>query len=117
MANNTIITYQDGSVSSYSIIGEITYNSIANKSNIIFAEIGSDVSSLGNSAFSGCSKISTIIVPDYVEIIGPYAFSGCNNLTNVVISNGVKTIGQNAFDSCSSLSSIAIPSSVTNIGV
>ena len=61
--------------------------------------------------------ISTIIVPDYVEIIGPYAFSGCNNLTNVVISNGVKTIGQNAFDSCSSLSSIAIPSSVTNIGV
>lgn len=48
--------------------------------------------------------------------IGQYAFSNCSRLTNVAIPDSVTTIADNAFGSCSSLTSITIPDSVTSIG-
>ena len=48
-------------------------------------------------------------------LIGDYAFSGCSSLTSIYIPDGVTTIGFSAFSGCSSLTSIYIPSSVTSI--
>jgi hypothetical protein len=45
------------------------------------------------------------------------AFSGCTNLTSVTIPNGVTTIEARAFFYCTGLTSVSIPASVTNIGV
>ena len=44
-----------------------------------------------------------------------YAFSGCSKLEGIVIPNSVTNIGQGAFSNCSSLSKMTIPQSVTNI--
>ncbi len=49
--------------------------------------------------------------------IGNYAFSGCSSLTSITIPNNVTSIGNFAFSRCSSLTSITIPNSVTSIGV
>ena len=51
-----------------------------------------------------------------VKAIGDLAFSGCSGLTSITIPNSVTTIGAGAFIDCSSLSSITIPSSVLSIG-
>ena len=51
-----------------------------------------------------------------VTSIGSRAFSWCSQLTAVTIPEGVATIGSSAFESCSSLTEVTIPASAINIG-
>ena len=67
------------------------------------------------SAFSGCSNLTSITIPDGVTSIGDYAFSGCNLLTSITIPDGVTSIGDGAFSFCR-FTSITIPDSVRSIG-
>ena len=69
-----------------------------------------------SSAFSGCSGLTSITIPDSVTSIGDSAFYGCSGLTNIIIPDSVTTIGYSAFCGCSGLTSITIPDSVTSIG-
>ena len=52
---------------------------------------------------------------DSVTEIGDYAFSGCTSLKSIMIPNSVTSIGEFAFNCCTSLQSIDIPDSVTQI--
>ena len=74
------------------------------------------VTSIGSSAFSGCSSLTSITLPNFLTSIGSSAFSGCSNLTSITIPEKVTSIGGSAFSGCSSLTSITIPESVTSIG-
>ena len=51
-----------------------------------------------------------------VTSIGSSAFSWCSQLTAVTIPEGVATIGYSAFERCSSLTEVNIPASAINIG-
>ena len=70
----------------------------------------------GEKAFSGCSKLVSIVVPHSVTTIEQNAFYGCTSLTSIAIPESVKTISAYAFHGCNSLAPITIPSSVTSIG-
>ncbi|MEA5100710.1 MAG: leucine-rich repeat domain-containing protein [Bacteroidales bacterium] len=78
--------------------------------------IGNSVTSIGVSAFSGCSGLTSITIPNSVTSIGNNAFKSCTGLTSITIPNSVTSIGSRAFEGCTSLTSITIPNSVTSIG-
>ena len=75
----------------------------------------SSVTSIGVSAFRGCSGLTSVSIPNNVTSIGLYAFEGCSSLTTIDLPNSVTFIGGSAFSNCSSLSSVTIPNSVTSI--
>ncbi len=78
--------------------------------------IGNGVTEIGRSAFSGCSGLTSVAIGNGVTEIGRAAFSGCEGLTGVTIGNSVTTIGESAFSGCSGLTGVTIPDSVTIIG-
>ena len=71
---------------------------------------------IGNNAFTCCSNLTSVTIPDSVTSIGDIAFSGCSGLTFVTIPDGVTSIGLCAFSDCTGLTSITIPDSATSIG-
>ena len=71
---------------------------------------------IGKSAFSGCSGLTSIVIPNSVTSIEYEAFKHCTELTSVEIPNSVTSIGEYAFSGCTGLTSIEIPGSVTSIG-
>ena len=75
-----------------------------------------DKTTIGDSAFSGCTNLISIVIPDTVTSIGTYSFFGCSSLTSIDFGKGIKTIGNAVFYYCSSLNYIVIPDSVETIG-
>ena len=88
------------------------------RSNLIIpGEIkGYRVTSIGGSAFEGCSSLTSINIPDGVTSIRSSAFEGCSSLTSINIPDGVTSIGYDVFRDCTNLTSINIPDGVTSIG-
>ena len=114
-ANSNIENFDDFSL----------FENLTNISNGLFAgctkltsiTIPDGVTSIGDRAFYNCSNLTSIIIPKGITSIGDGAFYNCSNLTSISFEEGsqLETIGKNAFQNCKSLTSITIPDSVTTI--
>ena len=94
-------------------IGEWAFSSC---SALTAVTIPDGVTSIGSNAFRSCSSLTAVTIPASVTNIGIWAFSWCSQLTAVTIPEGVATIGNYAFGYCSSLTAVNIPASAINIG-
>ena len=113
------LAYNQNSLTSISIPTSVTtigYSAFEGCSGLTSVAISASVTSIGNSAFEGCSGLTSVTIPDSVTSIGDWAFEGCSGLTSVIIGSSVTSIGKEAFKGCSGLISVTIPDSVTSIG-
>ena len=77
---------------------------------------GLPVTSIRDSAFATCRRLTSITIPGSVTSIGIKAFDRCFSLTSLTIPDSVTSIGDEAFWNCIGLTSITIPEGVTRIG-
>ncbi len=73
------------------------------------------ITSIGESAFSGCSGLTSVTLPNGLTHIDSYAFYGCSGLTSITLPGTLTTIEGSAFRDCSGLTSVILPASVTSI--
>ncbi len=66
------------------------------------------LTAVDNSAFSGCSSLTSVSIPNSVTSIGESSFSGCSCLNSINIPQSVSSISTNAFAGCTSLTSVHI---------
>ena len=76
---------------------------------------GKPVTSIGDSAFSECTGLTSVEIPDSVTYIGGWAFFGCVLLNTVELPNGIKSIKVHTFHGCTKLTNLTIPSSLISI--
>ena len=59
-----------------------------------------------NTLIVGCN---VTVIPNSVKHIGNYAFNGCDKMTSIAIPNSVESVGTSPFSNCSNLTTIYIP--------
>lgn len=89
---------------SVTYIGVNAFNSCTNLSSITLST--NNITSIRSHTFSGCSKLSSIVIPDGVTSIQSGAFFNCTKLTSITIPGSVTSIGSNVFTGCTSLNDI-----------
>ncbi len=121
-----------------------TYTIVSCDTKAVVSEVpelrnGYTITAIGEKAFTGCTLIKELKLPDSVKTIGDNAFAGCTSLRKVelpknlkslplgaflnctrleeaVMPEGLISIGNYAFYGCSALGSIKLPSTVSEIG-
>ena len=96
-------------IGSYAFSGcsELTYINV-DKSNTKYKSIDGVLYSKDGKTLILCpaGKTGSLTIPDSVTTIGSSAFSGCSGLKSVTISDSVTSIGSQAFSGCSKLTSV-----------
>ena len=111
----TSITIHSGITS----IGDHAFSGCSSLTGVSFAK-GSELTSIGSSAFDYCSSLKSIEIPAGVTSIGDRAFQYCSNLNDVSFAEGseLTSIGSGVFEYCSNLESVTFAegSQLTSIG-
>ena len=131
----------------YTLAGELVFNAAVtqiatdgfrNATELVSVDMsGSTVQKIGNSAFSGCTKLATVLLPDTIEQIEALAFENCVSLEDIdlkdaviadgsvfsgagireyVIPDGTQEIAEGMFINWGKLEKVEIPESVTRVG-
>lgn len=74
------------------------------------------VTTIGSSAFSQCTGLTSVKIPNSITTIEFFAFNGCSGITTIALPNSILRIGDGAFSGCKNLLSIEIPNSIVEMG-
>ncbi len=78
-------------------------------------EIPSEVTSIGDGAFSGSFKLKSVVMPEGLKHIGSRAFLGCENIAALSVPDSVTSIGEYAFSGMSALGEVKLPAALVEI--
>lgn len=97
---------------------EIPASAFTGINELLEVKIPPYITKIGSSAFSGCTNLSSVTIPNNSKLISieENAFLGCSNITDINLPNKLKNIGRNAFMGCINLSGLTIPTTVESIG-
>ena len=111
--SNIIIPKQIGGVD-VTTIGDDAFTGFTKITSISF-EDGNKVTKIGNKAFKNMTSLSGIVLPSGVTSIGTSAFEK-TGISNIVIPNGVTSIPDYCFRESTKLSDVTLGDKVTSIG-
>ncbi len=76
-----------------------------------------NLKTIGNNSFKGCSLLNGLVLPDSINTIGANAFEGCSSLTEIFFSVNIKSLPDSVLKDCTSLHTLTLnSSSVVNKG-
>ena len=75
------------------------------------------VTEIGDSAFYGCSGLTSVSIPNSVTKIGSSAFTFCWSLTSMSIPNSVTEIGNYVFSNCRDLEKLVIEDGTETLSI
>ena len=78
-------------------------------------ELPDSLTSIGDGAFAGCTKLQEITLPDSVTEVGEGVFDGCSALTTVHWPKNLATIPNSTFANCTALTDFDF-NGITDIG-
>ena len=74
-----------------------------------------DLSKIGMYAFSGCSSLESILIPDSISFVDISAFRGCTALTDVVFYGNNNSVPVECFYNCTSLKNVRLSAFLKSI--
>ena len=78
------------------------------RDSIVSIQIETGVTSVGNYAFYGYTKLTSLALPEGLLRIGHFAFRGCSALTSVSLPDTVTSLGKGCFYSCTALTAVKL---------
>lgn len=97
-------------------VSTIGISAFSGCSELKYVKLSSSLAAIENSAFNYCEKLTTIDLPSTVTEIGSNAFFHCSSLSYINLPNRLTSIGTSAFVGCHSLQNITLPASLQLIG-
>ena len=101
---NTSVIIQDDML--YSADGKTLVYCVPQKSGDVTVKEGTE--SIGESAFSGCAKITGISLPESMSKLENYSFEGCTSLTKLELPANVENLNAYTFKNCTSLKELVV---------
>lgn len=85
-----------------------------NQSNFTYVKMSSNVESIGEAAFSGCSRLDNIQLPETLKEIPDFCFFkiGCKK---IILPDSIEVIGTRAFAACDKIEYIKLPKKLKTI--
>ncbi len=115
LSNATIVNetkeYWDGCHTEEGILGSHAFSDLPKLATVKLPKTVREI----RDAFSGCTHLTSVELPDGLEIIGDRAFDGCQELSSVALPASLKTIGTRAFANCNNIGDIAINEGINTI--
>lgn len=99
-------------VSGVNNIGNNAFNGLEKATTV---NISNGVTAIGTNAFYNGKAIENLNLPDTLKTIGDSAFKNTEVLKDIYLPDGLTKIGKNAFEA-SGITSLSIPDSVTSLG-
>ena len=84
---------------------------------LISVTIPNTIKYLGSYTFFNCVRLREVEIISYVPAVGVSCFQNCYSLKSVILPPGVRIIEDKAFFVCSALKDINIPDEIEFIGV
>ncbi len=104
-----------GAAAPYWVSGNRIYGNFILPSNPKDGDTEFTLTSIGEGAFSFCSGLTSVTIPNSVTKIGNGAFWDCDGLTSVTIPNSVTKIDDYAFWGCSNLQDLFVKSTELSV--
>ena len=88
---------------------------LAYKDSLRRVTIGEGVTSLGDYAFSSCSRLADVNLPISLKAIGNGTFNSCSSLTHLILPEGLESLGYGVFRECRHLQEMVLPRGITEL--
>ena len=93
------------------------YGDIVIPDTVEYQGVRYEVTAIGDSAFMGCTNVTSVVMSNHIASVGEHAFRGCTALTSVVYPIEFKgAVKDYTFNGCTALETLNLPDSIETIG-